>query len=240
MSQIAGWNQVKFDETLKKYLHAIGMEKVPNALNKKMFFVSLGAFGETPMTNPHRFFWDLMKPVTVQDAEGRHRTGPLGYIIAAKRASPGWGQRRGNLQAYAHLKKGGVNYAKQWQAQVQKKFEAMLGGRRRARAFIRVGSLSVIQQLAPYYKGSKPSYSRAGVLKRGAEKGKIKPAQPGWNPTVQIENTAEARWDTRAGFYKQGIPPLEKAFEKEAASMNEFLDQEFKEPTDEFNRENRH
>ena len=225
-------DQSKFDSTLQTYLQRLKEEKIPAALNKKAFFVTLGAYGATEMVNPHKIFWELYRPITAKRQDGSSGEVPIGFVIAAKRAHAHWASRVG----YLMFRNRAPSYSREWQKLVTKKFTGMVGGRQRAAGFIRVGWLGVIQELGPLVaRKDGRSISGPKPRMRGGMKGKATPATPG-TFRVTIENSAQAKSDKRNGLITHGAPPLQRAFDRETADMATYLEREaLKEETDKFN-----
>lgn len=228
---LTSWNQETFDRTLRTYLQRLPEEKIPNALNKKAFFVQLGALQESPRVNPFKLLFELKNVVTLKRDDGSTGEAPIGYALAAKRASKHEVARR------AKLKRKTKFTIDRWRRLVGKKFEAMVAGRRASLSFIRAGWVASIQAMAPHVRGKDGrSYARGEVKLRGAAKGKATPAKPGWSPKVSIENSASAKSDKRLGLIKYGAPALQRAFDRETADMVAYLEREaLKEETEKFN-----
>jgi hypothetical protein len=229
--KVAGWDQQRFDLTLRDYLGRIRKDKIPNALNKKAFFIALAAMDETPMTYPLKIVSELAREVTLKRDDGSTGQAPIGYAIAAKRASKAWGAHVKTLKRKSKLT------GERWQKLVGKKFNAMLNARVASRNFIRTGWLSVIQSLAPIVKGKGGrTYDRHTVARRGSMKGFAKPAKDGWSPSVVIENTASAKSDKKYGLIRFGMPALQRAFDRETVDMAQYMNDEIlKEETEKFN-----
>lgn len=230
-AKVASFNSEVFDRSVRTLLQRLPAEKIPNALNKKMFFVVLAALAETPRTNPFKILSELGRAVTLKREDGSMDSAPIGYALAAKRASKAWGPRREALSSRNRK----ANLMREWQKLVAKKLDAMFGARMRSTAFIKAGWVSVLKALGPHVRGKGGrNYDRSGV--RGSAKGAAKPAQPGWSPKVMVENTAAARSDKRDGFSKHAGPAFQRAFDREMADWPKYLQDEIlKEEMKEFN-----
>jgi hypothetical protein len=233
------WDQSVFNRTLDHYLKRLSEEKLPGALNKKAFFIGLRAMAETPKVNPHKIFWELQRPILATRQDGSKGMIPVGYAIAAKRASGSW--IAAEEKARGRKRKSGTWRQRAWRKLIQKKFETMVGGRQRATGFIRIGWLAVVKKLGPLVKdkGGAPSADMS-LRQRGGPKGAAFPARPGFNPTVTISNSAQARSDKLNGLLTVGGPALDRAFASETADMVAYLEREaLKEETAKFNAANR-
>lgn len=231
--QLAHFDATVFDRTVRPLLQRLPEDKIPQALNKKMFFITLRAIPETEKTNPFKILFELRSAVTLHREDGSTNQAPVGYALAARRASKQWNTKRDKLNA----RKRKVNLAREWQKFVTKKFDAMVGARTASTAFIRAGYAACVAALAPFVRSKDgKSYSRGEVRLRGAMKGTAKPARPGWSPSVTIENTAQAKSDKKFGLIKHGTPGLQKAFDKEMADWIPYLEKEvLKEEVEKFN-----
>ncbi len=231
--QITRLDTTVFDKTVRPLLQRLPEDKIPQALNKKMFFVSLRAIQETERTNPFKILFELRRPVTLKREDGSTDEAPIGYALAAMRASKQWGARRGALSQ----RKRRVNLTREWQKFVTKKFDAMAGARKASTSFIRAGWAGVVAALSPFVRSKDgKSYQRSELKPRGAMKGSAKPARPGWSPVVSVENTAQAKTDKKLGLVKHGSPGLQKAFDKEMADWIPYLEKEvLKEEVEKFN-----
>ncbi len=231
--EVARLDTTVFDRSIRPLLQRLPEEKIPQSLNKKMFFVSLRAITETERTNPFKILFEIRSPVVLQGEGGRLNTAPIGYAIAAKRASKEWGGRRDKLAN----RKRKANLTREWQKFVTKKFDAMVGARKAATSFIRAGWAGVVASLAPSVRNKDgKSYQRGEMRLRGAMKGHAQPATAGWSPRVTVENTAQAKSDKKFGLIKHGTPGLQKAFDKEMADWVPYLEKEvLKEEVEKFN-----
>lgn len=229
------WNQDRFNAALKVYLDRLPQEKIPHALNKKAFFIALRAMQETPKFGPFKIAWELMRPVTARRKDGSSGSVPVGYVLAAKRASHAWVEA--SEKARSRKRKSATWQQKAWVKLIERKFSTMIGARKRALGFIRIGWLSAVKQLNPYVKdkGGAPG-SDSSLRLRGSMKGSASPAKPGFNSQVMMVNTAQAVSDERYGLIRFGQPALQRAFDIETADITEYLQREaLKELTDQFN-----
>lgn len=235
MAAVSDFKSEVFENSIRGLLQRLPEERIPRALNKKMFFTTLRALDETPKTNPFKILFELKTPVLLKREDGSTDTAPVGYALAAQRASKAWGARRTRLSE----RKRKANLLREWQKLITKKFDAMVGARRRSIAFIKSGWVGVLQSLGPFVRSRDgKSYDRRSTNERGSMKGNSQAAQPGWSPRVTIENTASAKSDKQNGLMKFGGPPFQRAFDKEMADWKPYLEKEvLEEETKRFNAE---
>lgn len=230
-----GWDQSKFDRTLREYLGNLESRTWPRAINKKAFFVELKALQRTPKVEPQTIDAELGKAVYTRQGGAPARIVALGYAIASKRAEKKW-MRTGTYRTARKKEFAGASgsLASAWHTFVMKQFEAMTKARKRSAAFIKAGWLPGLEQLGALVGGR---YSRSGTNRRGADKGGVHPAV-GLNLTATIYNTAQSASAARRGkkFEVIGAPALQAAFNEEAASMEEHMRNEMQADSDKFNR----
>lgn len=229
-----GWSQEVFDRTLQDYLVRHEVEVWPRAINKKGFFLTLKALEESPIKDVKVIETELQQTVLAERADGRSAQAPLGYIIAAKRASKDWSYYKGTASPTIAIRtRFGALGIEAWRQAIAKKFKSMLGGRRSGAGFMRVGWLSVLQILGPIV-GGRYNRSAAGSGVHGRPKGAAAPASEG-NLVVTIENFANARSEVRGAFMRLGEPALQRAFDRETADMVGYLEGEMRPEAEKFN-----
>jgi hypothetical protein len=237
------WNQDLFNRTLDSYLKHVGEDKVPHALNKKAFFVALRAIQETPKVGAFGIIWELTQPILARREDGSTGSAPIGYVIAAKRASAHWGDTSETARERnrGRKRKQKAWAQKAWRQAVDKKFRAMVGGRKAAIGFLRVGWLAAVRKLGSTLKDRSGAPAEDATIRRhGDWKGDATPAKASMQPVATISNSAQARSDKRYGLGTIGGPALQRAFDAETADMNEYLEREaLKEEGDKFNADNR-
>lgn len=204
----------------------------PRTVNKHAFYTALGTVSETPMVPGLKIAAELGRPITAHRKDGTTGLVPVGFVIAAKRASKTFGKVRSIRTWQAIQSKRGFDSRKLWLAAIDQKLKSMFGGRTRSAAFIRAGWVSVLAQLGPLIGGR---YNRGGANVRGAFKGSVKPATKG-NLNCTIINTAQARSEHRAGLIRHGEPALQRGIDKEANNMVKHLEEEMAKPAFNFNR----
>jgi hypothetical protein len=243
----------KFDATLTTYLGRLKREDWPRAINKKLFFVARGAMHYSPRVTPQRIGADLLfRTVTVARKDSTTGEAPLGYVLAAKKASKALGVTTAVLAramngsgldpimtqfamiALGGRDKGGLAL---WRAAVKAQYENMAKARVRSAGFLKVGWLSVMTELRSLaglnFGGLQ---GEAGIKLVGRLKSKVQIAKPGDNIGAIGIHLAKAAWDKRDGQYTKGAPALERALNDEAASMNKHMEDEMREATEQFNR----
>jgi hypothetical protein len=230
----SGWDQSRFDSTLKELLSRCESEKWPRAVNKHGFFVSLAALKFTPRTMPEHIQVELAREITGVRKDGSTGPVPIGIAIAAKRASKGWvGQ--GNLSGMSpSQKKKALRTLSlaNWRRLVGQKLKSMVGGRQASSGFIKAGWVGVLEKIGPAIGGK---YSRSGTKTRGQSKGRVQLATPG-NLNVTIENTAASRTENRGGFHRKADPAFQQALNQETNSMAKHIEDEMRSEVDKFNR----
>src|SRR6266446_3840320 len=81
MSDTAQWDQSHFDATLKEYLLAHESKVWPQLVNKKAFYVALGAYQQCQRLQPARLRAELDRPVMATRADGTSGTATIGNIL---------------------------------------------------------------------------------------------------------------------------------------------------------------
>jgi len=218
---------------VKKLLAECYSSAWPRTVNKHAFYTALGALNETPVVPGLKIAAELGREITAKRKDGRSGLVPVGFVIAAKRASKKFGAIRAIRTWQAIQSKRGFNGRKFWQAAIDQKLKSMFGGRRKSAAFIRAGWAAVLTQLGPLIGGR---YNR-GIAPnvRGAFKGSVKPATAN-NLNCTIINTAQSRSEHRSGLIRYGEPALQRGIDKEANNMAKYLEEEMAKPVFEFNR----
>ncbi len=230
----AQFDQTRLNSTLERYILSLESEVWPRAINKKGLFVSLGAAKRNPKNTYESLVAELMRPVNARSVSGsyeRTKEVPVGFVIAAKRASSNW-----TSSNYSRQKAGKKELrltVTRWRKAMAKKFKSMLGGRKRSLKFLDAGWFSVVRLLGPEIGGK---YDRSGgAALRGSLKGDMVPAKKG-SLVVTIINTAKAKSENRGGFDRIAGPPLVAAINAEMESMEKFMNGEMAPATNTFNR----
>ncbi len=223
----AKWDQSRFDAILKAKLSELSNEKIPNALNKTAFFLAKKAREETPKKMPFEIESDVMKKVTAVNSEGETAEVPILYILAAKANKGGYAEAK---MMRGIKNKRATSAGKFYLKQLTKKAKSILGSRKRASGFLKVGWSSVLKQLAPMIKGKGGVSYSWGRDERiiGQMKGSVSPASAG-NLAATITNSATAKSDRVNGLIKFGQPALDRAAAWSANDMLEHLKEETKE-----------
>lgn len=230
----------KFDATLDKYLNRLKVEDWPRAINKKLFFVARGAMHYSPRAEQGRIVGDLLiRTINARRKDGSTGTVPLGYVLAAKRASKKWTSGVAFQEAVTRQTFGrGGAALETWRGFVASEYEKLEGSRLRGAGFLKVGWLSVmteVRSLAGLQFGG--LQGEAGVRLVGRLKSRVQIAKPGTFIGAIGVHLAKAEWDKRDGQFTKGSPALERALSDEEASMSKHMEDEMKEATDKFNQE---
>lgn len=230
------WSQEKFDSTLKEYLLRHESEIWPSIINKKAYFVAKGAREETPAIRKEIVTEQLSRIITAHRQDGTTGEVPIGYVIAAKRASHAYSSsaRFGRAARREAFGGRGPTYSAAWRGEITQKFKAMVGARQRSAGFMKVGWLSEQKLLGPYT--GLPFYPGSDAPLRGQLKAKLTPAVHG-NLTAIIENTARAEHE-HGKFLPIGEPALQRALDSEERSTRERMEQAMRPAAEKFNREN--
>ncbi len=223
----AQFDSSRLNKTLEQYLHTMSSEVWPRAMNKKGFYVASKAAKNNPIKNYESVLAELMRPVTAKDENDRTKQVPVGWVLAAKRATKHWDKKQ--LNRWGNHKKELRLTRKRWQAELKGRLKAMLGGRKASLRFLSVGWYSVMSLLGPLIGGR---YNRGPM--RGSLKGSAVSARA-LSLSVTITSTSNARSETRGGFERLGIPPLLAAIEEETASMEKHIQDEMAKDTAWFN-----
>ncbi len=217
--------QAAFNAALQAKLSTLAKDKVPAAINKTAFFVALKAMQLTPKKEPFQIEKELLKEVSATNKKGYVRKIPILWVMAAKRLGPKWPEKKLDIQA---KRVRAINAQKQWRMALKKGAKSIMGGRRSAAGFLRVGWLSVVQALRTFAPKSTTGavYMADKSLKiRGAMKGTVIPAAPGTTTICKITNSASALSDRKNGLIRLGGPALQRALDAETKGIIEHLDE---------------
>lgn len=230
----ADWDQSKFDSTLKDYLMAHESSVWPESLNKKAARVAWKALNETPVKERESIAVELSREIEARRKDGSSGKVSIGYVIASKRASKLWPYAKVARTRQALASGRGFDATKLWRSAVRHKFLSMLGGRKASSGFLRVGWISVLQQMAS--QGVREARTRGpGAKLRGSLKGSVSVASPG-KLSVTIQNSAHSLHEKLGGFMRLGEPALQRAFDAETQDMIQYLEGEMRPEADRFNR----
>jgi hypothetical protein len=232
----------KFDSTLVPYLGRLKVEDWPRAINKKLFFVARGAMKYTPKAERGRILGDLLiRTINAKRKDGTTNEVPLGYVLASKRASKKWSSGVAFQEAVTAQTFGGGSAAlESWRGAVGREYAKIEASRLRGSGFLKVGWLSVmteLRSLAGLQFGGLGG--ERGVKLVGRLKSRVEIAKPGTFIGAVGIHLAQAAWDKKEGQYTKGLPALQRALDDEARSMNEHMEQEMRDSTEKFNREQR-
>ncbi len=229
------WTQQVFDETLIAYLKEHDSGVWPKTLNKKAARITWRALKETPAKEREGIAAELSREINAKREDGSSGTVPIGFVIASKRASKGWTQSPQFRRVQnVRLKGRDASELKAWLSLVRNKFRSMLGGRKAASGFLKVGWISVLRAMAAQGVPEART-SGTGAKIRGSLKGGVVVAKPG-SLNVTMENTAHALTEKKVAFMRIGEPALQRAFDAETADMEEYLYREMHPHAEEWNR----
>lgn len=235
MPQVYTWEQQKFDEALDGYVASLKTEKVPNALNRKAFFLTRRAMIESPKKDPYEIVRELSKTVSVTNKENQTRVVPLLWVLAAKKAARNWGGRKLDIQS---KRKRAIKSGREWFRELEKKSKSITGGRKASSGFLIVGWFFSMLDIGKSVKNKSgaPYVSMTGVKKVGRPKGNADPAVPG-RLSVTVTNFAESKSTAkRGGLVRAGSPGLNRAFVEETRDIVEFMAKEAEDAANEANR----
>jgi len=195
----------KFDEAWKKSVE-LTTRSLPEFINGHAYFVARNAVGMTKAADKEKIAADLMKPSDTK------ATAPLAAIFVNK--------ERGN-KGQPGLKGPAMQTA----------VEKYIRRRESFRNFLRAGWIPAVKKLAAVVKSKRGQPQMpTGVKPKGQEKGGANPAEKvSWNPSAEIWNSVQGGMsdsETAAKEIKEG---LQKAVDKEAASMLQHAEEKLRE-----------
>lgn len=203
-----------FRATLREYMEYTKRD-IGTVLNTKAFYISRGAVQDTLKTAAIRIEGDMLKESRINPK------APLGAIII--------NSRRGALG-----KKG-------LQGQdMQRAFDRMVSARVRTRAFVASGFLEAVKRFGTVAerKGQARPLDRS-VKSRGSPKGSAVLAKNEWTAYAEIINRAVTNYNLEHGGTKgllvYGTEGLQAAFDREEASMKQYIEDHMQKTADKFN-----
>lgn len=218
------WEDSRFKAALGAKLEKLSREQVPAATNKTAFFVALKAMSETPKKTPFEIEASVGKTVTATNKRGDVRKLPILWILAARAVGKTWPEQR---MERGLKNKRQTSAGKAYLRTLAKKAKTILGSRKRAGRFLRVGWLSVVKRLGPFVRNkSGMSYASTGARIVGQMKGNAIPATAGYAPTCTITHSAQALSDRQNGQFRLVVPALNRAMASEAKGIIDRLDEE--------------
>lgn len=217
------WDDARFKRILTEYLKVTSRDTVV-AVNTKGFYIARAATRETLKAGKEKIQNELGRIISIQKTSKKgtkyyrkglvlthgaeHPDAPLAALILNKRKG-----RHQEPGLYGRDMKWAIRH--------------LIGARRRSNAFIASGWIDAIKALEPLAdRGKRPEMASATEMKRyGVPKGEAIPAIVGSNIVCQIINNAIAKRDKKDAIGKYGGDGLRAAFEHEAASMIQYLEQ---------------
>lgn len=202
----------KFDEAIREYVK-YSRKDLTTIVNQKLYWVCINAIGET---------FKADKQTITNDLDKESNTMP-GLTVAEAMAVVN--ARKKNLRLTKSELKRDANKIKQ--------------RRKRAVGFLRSGWIPAIKRVAPYaeVKTAAKRASREDSRLRGKEKGGAAPALKAANADVVMAsawNDIIADNNPRAQQYMQ--VGLQRAMDREAASMMQYVQNKIQKNNDRFNR----
>ncbi len=215
----------------------------PQLVNRKGYFIALGAYQETPAVAALQIDLELNRMVTAHRLDGSADRAAIGHIMAAKRGSKNYTgtaqwQRAAKRELAQELggRGSGGDYRSAWRKTVRDEARRLYGGRKATVGFLRAGFISIVYGLAPFVGYSRPSFSSGDTKVRGSVKGTVIHLATSDDLNVVIENRAHSRTETAGGFERIGGAALQRAFDREDASMVKHMGEAMQPGFDKFNR----
>lgn len=232
------WDQSTFNESLKRYM-AFTSKTIAEVANAKAYFIARKAIWFTPKADATRIKTGLGQFVSVNRINAKGKTIKTRQMVLVRSRREG----TENVPLAALIINARRRDAGQPGLQGRKMAQAiskMLGGRLRSVAFLKSGWLPAVKKLASFVQskaGAAPMDISAKQF--GRAKGDAQPARPGSVVKAVIANLATTRRDQKQALIKYGTRGLQRAFDDEAKSMNEYVERKMKPDADKFNRENK-
>ncbi len=229
------FEMTRFTETLAEYIKYTS-RTLTSAINTKAYYVARKAVWFTGKTDKGKMQKDLGGFVRVQ------RTNKKGKLVTRRQIEL-TGARDYNAPLAAviinkrrGLKKQSGLYGRQMAVAIRK----MLSARLRSVAFIKSGWLPAIQALAPFAEKKNEPDTDRDAAQVGNAKGRASEARESDLITeATIVNLASAVRDKKNALEKYGIPGLDQAFNDEAQSMAQYIEDRMKPDADRFNAQQR-
>lgn len=234
MSDVVQWDQSRFDRTLEAYVRAHYSHEWPRILNKKAARLCYRMIAETPFKEPSLIESELLRDVNARREDGSSGSVPIGYVMAAKRASRTWNKSLAAGWRAMVRGSGGGDELKAWRKAIKDKYRSMLGGRKRSAHFIQVGWISALQSMAAQGV-PEASTRKPGTRIHGGLKGHVQIATSD-RLNVSMTNTASAKRATSNAFESIGNQAMQRAFAHELADLEKYFHDEMSPGAAEFNR----
>jgi len=201
---VSNWDQSRFDSVLTEYVK-VTSRTFAQACNTKAFYVARRALYYTPKTSKETIQAELRKGVKVTTPKGLVREVPLAALILNARAEEGGGLQGGEMR------------------KAVRKLEL---ARLRSIAYLKSGWIPAIRHLADKASRESPPPTDRAARQFGSNKGYAKPAVASLTSTfAQIVNSAQAKHTHKKDALERiGARGLERGFQDEAASMEEYLE----------------
>lgn len=209
---MVGWDQSKFDATLKRYAE-VSRKDMVDVINSKAYFVARKALWFTPKA-------DQSKISELRTTPNRHG-GLLVAAIVHNRLERKLGVGNSSFVLSGRAMQDAIN--------------RLIAARRRAVAFLKSGWIPAIQGLDPKAKDKHLAAPKvSGVKQVGVPKGAFRSAN-GSSIVATITNSAQALSDRKSALEKIGGPALNRAFLDEAASMEKYMEDKLRKAAEQAN-----
>jgi hypothetical protein len=238
MTSSPHWDQSVFDRTLAKYKEA-SKKTLARVINTKAYYVARKAVWFTPKADTKRIAAQLGQVIAVKESrmtkKGKLRMTTRKTLTLVKGT-----QHNAPLAALIINARGGSNNQKGlYGSRMSRAIQKLLAARKRSVAFIKSGWLPAIKKLAPLSDRRGAPATDSAAAQVGREKGTATPAKDGFNPSAEIVNLATTRRDKKSALVRYGAPGLQKAFDDEVKSMNQYIEAKMKPDADKFNQQQR-
>lgn len=227
------WDQSVFDKTLKQYLQLNTSRTFPEILNSKAYFIARASTWFTAKADKLRIQTGLGQIVTVNRLNKKGKTVRKRELILVK------AENNAPLAALiinARRRAAGQPGLKG--GEMERAIRKLIGARTRSVAFLKSGWLPAIRTLAPLAdrRGAPAQDPAARII--GQPKGTAIPARGGLQIKSTIVNLAfgnRADSESKARAMRVAERGLQRAFDNEVASMNQYFERKMKPDADKFN-----
>lgn len=224
----------RFEKSLAWYVPLQKKRTFPEIVNSKLYFIGRKSIWFTKKADPTRIKTALGQFVSTNFINKKGKQASKRTLIAVR----GQSANAPLLALIINKERGRLGKPGLRGKAMERAARKKLAARLRSVAFIKSGWIPARDKLDKLTKdrgGLPPNDSGTKVI--GQMKGYAVPAVESFSPFGEIANNVSTKRDTKNSLRKYGEPGLQRAFDDEARSMDEYVERKMKASTDKFNQE---